>query len=179
LKKSTSFWLKGLSSLDNIHWSVSLEIVDPDKNDVESLIQIYSSPDLYHNREEASWFVRSFLDYHHVKIVRHERNVVGAVFWNVVEEKHHGLVEIGDLWIDKDFRRRGLGQQLLRTVIEDMKKIFTNDKYVLRKVLVTTGEDNEPAKKLYEKAGFRKSAVLRDLFRQGENELVYVLTVNP
>jgi ribosomal protein S18 acetylase RimI-like enzyme len=158
---------------------VSLEIVDPDKDDVESLIQIYSSPDLYHNREEAIWFVRSFFDYHHVKVTKHERNVVGAAFWNVVEEKHHGLAEIADLWIDKDFRRRGLGERLLRTVIEDMKKIFKRDKYVLRKVLVTTGEDNEPAKKLYEKAGFRNSAVLRDLFSQGENELVYILTVNP
>jgi ribosomal protein S18 acetylase RimI-like enzyme len=158
---------------------VSLEIVEPNKGDIESLIQIYSSADLYHNREEASWFVRSFFDYHHVKIVKQERNVVGAVFWNVVEEKHHGLAEIGDLWIDKNFRRRGLGERLLRTVIEDMKKIFSKDKHVLRKVLVTTGEDNEPAKKLYEKIGFRKSAVLRDLFSQGENELVYVLTVNP
>ncbi len=50
---------------------------------------------------------------------------------------------------------------------------------MLRKVLVTTGEDNEPARKLYEKLGFQKSAVLTDLFGQGENELVYVLTNNP
>jgi ribosomal protein S18 acetylase RimI-like enzyme len=158
---------------------MNLEITDPDRNDVESLIDIYSSPDSYHNREEASWFVRSFFDYHHVKVVKHERNVVGAIFWNVIEEKHHGLAEIGDLWIDKNFRRRGLGEQLLRTVIEDMKRIFARDGYVLRKVLVTTGEDNESAKKLYEKVGFQKSAVLRDLFSRGENELVYVLTLNP
>lgn len=158
---------------------MSLEITDPDENDAESLIEVYSSPDLYHGREEASWFVKSFFDYHHVKIIKHERSVVGALFWNVVEEKHHGLVEIGDLWIDQSFRRRGLGERLLRTVIEDMKKFFARDNHVLRKVLVTTGEDNEPAKKLYKKAGFQKSAVLRDLFGQGENELVYVLPVNP
>jgi ribosomal protein S18 acetylase RimI-like enzyme len=158
---------------------MNLIITDPDGKDVESLIGIYSSPDLYHNREEASWFVRSFFDYHHVKVIRDERNVVGALFWNVVEEKHHGLVEVGDLWVDEAFRRRGLGERLLRTAIEDMRKFFAKDKYVLRKVLVTTGEDNEPAKKLYEKIGFQESAVLRDLFGKGENELVYVLTVNP
>jgi ribosomal protein S18 acetylase RimI-like enzyme len=158
---------------------MSLEVTDLDECDVESLIEIYSSPDLYHSREEARWFVKSFFDHHHVKVMKHEKSIVGAIFWNVLEEKHHGLVEIGDLWIGESFRRRGLGERLLRTVIEDMKEFFAKDGYVLRKVLVTTGEDNEPAKKLYEKAGLQKSAVLRDLFAQGENELMYVLTVNP
>jgi len=158
---------------------MSLEVTDPDKDDVESLVEIYRSPDLYHNREEASWFVKSFFDYHHVKVIKQERNVVGAAFWNVVEEKHHGLAEIADLWIDENFRRRGLGEKLLLTVIEDIKRFFAKDNHVLRKVLVTTGEDNEAAKKLYEKVGFQGSAVLRDLFAAGENELVYVLTINP
>jgi len=67
------------------------KIVDADKNDVERLIEIYSSPDLYRSREEASWFVESFFDYHHVKVIRQEANLMGAIFWNVVEEKHHGL----------------------------------------------------------------------------------------
>jgi ribosomal protein S18 acetylase RimI-like enzyme len=158
---------------------MSLEITDPDKDDVESLVEIYKSPDLYHNREQASWFVKSFVDYHHVKVIKKERKVIGAAFWNVVEEKHHGLAEIADLWIEENLRRRGLGEKLLLTVIEDIKRFFAKDNHVLRKVLVTTGEDNEAAKKLYEKVGFQKSAVLRDLFAAGENELVYVLTIKP
>ncbi len=86
--------------------------------------------------------------------------VIGAVFWNVVEEKHHSLTEIVDLWIDEDFRRRGLGERLLESVIEDMKQFFAKDNFVLRKILVTTGGDNEPAKNLYEKVGFQKSVAL-------------------
>jgi ribosomal protein S18 acetylase RimI-like enzyme len=155
------------------------EIADADENDVESLISIYSSPHLYNNREEASWFVRSFFDYHHIKVVRAEEKVIGAVFWNVVEEKHHGLAEIADIWIDEGFRRRGLGERLLRRIIEDMKQFFEKSGDVLRKVLVTTGDDNEAAKKLYEKVGLERSAVLVDLFAKGEKELVYILTLNP
>ena len=60
-----------------------------------------------------------------------------------------------------------------------MMRFFARDNNVLRKILVTTREDNEPAKKLYEKLGFQKSVVLTDLFGQGENELVYILTNNP
>jgi len=72
--------------------------------------------------------------------------------------------------------RTGLGEKLLRVIIEDMKQLFVKSNHVLRKVLVTTGDDNEPAKRLYEKVGFEKIAVLADLFAKGENEIVYVLT---
>ena len=46
-----------------------------------------------------------------------------------------------------------------------------------RKVFVTTGEDNKPARNLYEKIGLRLVAVLPDLFAKGESELAYVLTL--
>jgi len=158
---------------------MNVEIADVSAGDIKDLIEIYSSPHLYHNREEAGWFVKSFFDYHHIRICKTEEKVVGAAFWNVVEEKHHGLTQIADLWINENFREKGLGERLLKTVIEDMNRFFAKDNYTLRKVLVTTGDDNEPAKKLYEKVGFNKVAVLADLFAKDENELVYLLTYNP
>jgi ribosomal protein S18 acetylase RimI-like enzyme len=157
---------------------MSVLVVDAEKTDIEALIMVYSSPHLYHNREEASWFVRSYFDYHHVKVAKHHEKVAGALFWNVVEEKHHGLTEIRDFWIDEDFRRKGFGEKLLRAALGDMGRFFGNGGHTFRKVMVSTGEDNEPARKLYEKVGFKKIAVLADLFAKGENELVYVLTLN-
>lgn len=167
-----------LSALSKEHYDMGTNIVDASAIDVEDLIEIYSSPHLYHNREEASWFVKSFFDYHHIKVVKNKEKKIGAVFWNTVEEKHHGLTEIADLWIDEKSRRKGLGEKLLRAAIEDMKQLFAETNHIFRKVLVTTGDDNEPAKKLYEKLCFKKVAVLADLFAKGENELVYVLTLS-
>jgi len=155
------------------------QISDASENDVETLIEIYSSPHLYHNKEDAEWFVKSFFDYHHIKLAKSNGKIVGAIFWNVVEEKHHGLSQIVDLWIDKSCRRMGLGEKLLRKAIEDMRQFFEEDGFCPRKVIVTTGQDNEPAIRLYEKVGFSKAAVLRDLFAQGENELVYILSLSP
>jgi len=154
-------------------------IVDANLKDVRQLIAIYSSPDLYHNKQEASWFVKSYFDYHHVKVVKDKDKVKGAALWNVKEERHHGIAEIGELWIDKEYRRRGLGEKLLRTVIEDMKRFFAAENDTFRRVLVTTGADNDLARRLYEKIGFKKTAVLKDLFAKGENELVYILTLSP
>lgn len=145
---------------------------------MEKLIDIYSSPHLYHTREEASRYVKSFFEYHHIKVAKLQSTIVGVLFWQVEAEKHHGVMIIDELWIDEKFRRKGFRERLLRASLKDSQSFFGKDGYSLRKALVTTGEDNAPARKLYEKIGFQKSAVLKDLFGKGENELVYVLTLS-
>jgi ribosomal protein S18 acetylase RimI-like enzyme len=158
---------------------MNIQVTDAIENDVERLIEVYSSPHLYHTREEASWYVKSFFDYHHIKVVKSDEVSAGWLFWRVESERHHGIAVIDELWVDEKFRRKGLGEKLLRTSIEDAKNFFKRDGFVLRKVLVTTAEDNEPAIKLYEKIGFQKSAVFKGLYGKGENEIVYILTLNP
>ncbi len=111
--------------------------------------------------------MKSYFDYHHIKVVKQRKNVVGAIFWNIVEEKHHGLTNIQDLWIEEKFRRKGLGEKLLRSSIEDMKELYAKHRYALRKVFVTTGEENSPARYLYEKIGFRLVAMLPRPIRKG------------
>jgi len=105
--------------------------------------------------------------------------LAGWLFWRVESEKHHGIAVIDEVWMDERFRRKGLGEKLLRASIEDAKNFFEKDGFVLRKVLVTTAENNEAGRRLYEKTGFKKYAVLKDLYRKNENELVYILTLNP
>jgi ribosomal protein S18 acetylase RimI-like enzyme len=155
---------------------MSIEIADATELDVERLISL---PHRYHTKEEASWFVKSFFDYHHIKVVRLHDRIIGGLFWRVEADKHHGIIVIDDLWVAGKFRRKGFGEKLLRTSIADAKALFEKDNYILRKVFVTTAQDNKPARKLYEKIGFQKSAVLKDLYGEGENELVYILTLNP
>jgi len=155
------------------------EIADAARIDVDKLVEIYSAPHLYHTKKEANRYVKSFFDYHHIKVVKADGTVVGVLFWQVESEKHHGIIVVEDLWMDEKFRRRGLGEKLLRTSINDACSVFEKDGFVLRKVLVTTAEDNVPARRLYEKVGFQKCAVLKDLYGKGENELVYILTLNP
>jgi ribosomal protein S18 acetylase RimI-like enzyme len=159
--------------------SMHSEVCDATENDAETLIEIYSSPHLYHDREGASWFVKCYFDYHHIKVVRIDGGVVGALFWRVESERHHGIAVIDDLWINTEHRRRGLGEKLLRSSLEDAERFFAKDGYCLRKMVVTTAEDNEPARKLYEKLGFQKVATLKDLYSRGENELVYISTLSP
>lgn len=158
---------------------MGVEIVDASGGFVERLVNIYSSPHLYHIKKEASRYVKSFFEYHHIKVAKLRKTIADVLFWRVEAEKHHGIMVIDELRIDEKFRRKGFGERLLRASIEDAKTVFGKDGYVLRKTLVTTGEENVAARKLYEKIGFQKSAVLKGLYGKGENELVYILTLNP
>ena len=155
---------------------MSVKIANATERDAAKLISL---PHRYHTKEEATWFVKSYFDYHHIKVVRLGSEIIGALFWRVEADKHHGIIVVDDFWISEKFRRQGLGEKLLRTSINDAKIFLEKDNYTLRKVLLTTAQDNKPARKLYEKIGFRKSAVLKDLFGKGENELVYILTLKP
>jgi len=40
---------------------------------------------------------------------------------------------IDELWIDEGFRRKGLGEKLLRASIKNAKTFFEKDGFVLRK----------------------------------------------
>jgi ribosomal protein S18 acetylase RimI-like enzyme len=158
---------------------MKVEITDATRDDVERLTEIYSAPHLYHTKQEASRYVGSFFNYQHINVLKANNTLAGVLFWRVESEKHHGIIVIDELWIEEEFRRKGLGERLLRDSIEAATSFFEKDGSVLRKVVVTTAEDNAPARRLYEKVGFHNCAVLKDLYGKGENELVYILTVNP
>jgi ribosomal protein S18 acetylase RimI-like enzyme len=158
---------------------MNAKIANPTKEDVERLIDIYSAPHLYHTKEEAARYVKQFYDYHHTKVVKLNGALAGMLTWRVESEKHHGIMVLDDLWIEEGFRRRGLGEKLVKASIEDAEGVFRKAGFALRKVMLTTAEDNVSARRLYEKLGFEKSAVLDDLYGKGGNELVYILTLNP
>jgi ribosomal protein S18 acetylase RimI-like enzyme len=112
---------------------MNIQVTDATENDVERVIEVYNSPHLYHTREEASWYVKSFFDYHHIKVVKLNEVPAGWLFWRVESERHHGIVVIDELWVDEKFRRKGLGEKLLRTSIEDAKKLLQKRWFCFKK----------------------------------------------
>ena len=66
---------------------------------------------------------------------------VAAVGWT----ESHGIVDIDRLVVAPRAHRRGLGSALVRAVVQDRNG---------RPVLVSTGRDNAPARRLYEGLGF-------------------------
>jgi Acetyltransferases len=67
--------------------------------------------------------------------------------------------------IDKSFRRKGYGEKLLKESIKEMKLNGVSS------VILYVNTKNLPARKLYEKVGFKKTAKIKDIC--GPNETCY------
>ncbi|MCR4670211.1 MAG: ribosomal protein S18-alanine N-acetyltransferase [Saccharofermentans sp.] len=74
--------------------------------------------------------------------------------------------EIGNLVVDKDFRRQGIGGSLIEQV-----KDFLKDQGIA-KVFLEVAEDNESAKALYLKSGFNSFNIRKDYYGKGRNALL-------
>ena len=74
--------------------------------------------------------------------------------------------DIEDIAVDKEFRRKGLGDKLL---CEALKKIQDENK---EKVFLEVRGSNIPAINLYKKAGFTNLSVRKKYYDDGEDAVV-------
>lgn len=74
---------------------------------------------------------------------------VGWLSASVIHKAHdkYGILYIDELWVSKDFRRKGIAEALVQKAVELGKELK------LWKIRLYVGQDN-PARFLYEKSGF-------------------------
>ena len=152
-----------------------VEISEAEASDLERLVDIFSDPDLKTTSEESRWFVKCYLDYHHIIVARVDGEIQGACFWRVEGERYCGLGWIENLWVEEPYRRLGLAEKLLRRSVDDIITFYEDNGIKARKVILTTQVDRSTARRLYERVGFRCSAELGELYGPGEPDLLYVL----
>ena len=70
--------------------------------------------------------------------------------WNMLLDDHGA---IHDVLVDPGARRKGLGQALMQAMLDEFKKRG------LERVVLSTMVGNEPAQRLFESLGFRKTMV--------------------
>jgi len=152
---------------------MEVTLCNADKSDLESLCRIYEKP--YGGYEIARRFVEMYLDHYFVKLVKSEGKIIGRLIWFPREDPKLGWAEILDLGIKDEFQRRGLGFRLMREAIVDVKTHFKLLGHEARCIMLFTSERNLPARKLYEKVGFRRVGYGGYVSEEGTPELLYSL----
>jgi ribosomal protein S18 acetylase RimI-like enzyme len=79
------------------------------------------------------------------------------------------------MWVEKDFRRMGLAEALIRRATADLKEDFEKDGLILRKIFLTTQARNKAARALYEKVGFVVCGEVEGMYEDGVLTLIYGL----
>lgn len=155
--------------------TMAIEISTAKKGDLPRLIEIFHNPDLKTSLEESRWFVNCYFDYHQILLARVDDEIQGACFWRIEGERYSGLGWIENLWVEERLRRSGVGENLLRRAIDEVKDHFLRFGVRARKIVLTTQVERMSARSLYEKVGFKEVASLAELYDRGGHDLVYVL----
>jgi ribosomal-protein-alanine N-acetyltransferase len=82
--------------------------------------------------------------------------------------RHEDLAWISTLGVLPEFRRRGLGSQLLRTVEEQIP---------VSRVRLSVRASNQPALQMYKSFGYRQHSVWKRYYSDGEDALVLEKTL--
>ncbi|MHA2638088.1 MAG: GNAT family N-acetyltransferase [bacterium JZ-2024 1] len=105
-------------------------------------------------------------------LARSDGQVIGVVCFgkNPMTDNVYDLYWIA---VAPEFQRGGIGLNLIKFVQEEVRKRKG------RKIVVETSSlpSYEPARRLYEKAGFCEAAVLRDFYAPSNHKVFYIWTV--
>lgn len=99
----------------------------------------------------------------HYYVAEEDGEILGfAGYWLIIDE-----AEIMKVAVKKQHRGKGIGDALIKAMIEDSVSLGA------KKILLEVREGNTPARKLYEKHGFISYATRERYYQGGENAVLY------
>lgn len=102
----------------------------------------------------------NFLENFHAKGIYHEDEMIGFALYGIDEEDQ--AYWIYRMMIDQNHQGKGYGTKGIHLIIEDIKKIKEDHHQT---ITLSYEPENEHAKKLYDKLGFKE---IEGLFSDGE-----------
>ncbi|GGQ66270.1 ribosomal protein S18-alanine N-acetyltransferase [Couchioplanes azureus] len=111
----------------------------------------------------ATMFWNELAQRHFYVVVREDDEIVGYAGLAVVDEQESWVQTIG---VKREARRRGLGRELLETLLERAGK---------RKVLLEVAVDNHPAQKLYASYDFEPVGIRRGYYQSSNTDALVMM----
>lgn len=126
------------------------------------------------NKKEGMETFRSEIKKGHRYVVALEnKKIIGMVTWLPHGLPKHMLAELDRIAVLPEYRGKGISKDLKEAMVANASAWFKSKGSKLRKLYLLTHEDNERARKFYEKMGFALETILKDHYYKGKNECVY------
>lgn len=147
-------------------------IREAEKKDQEQLLEYFKH---YGNDKLIKSRVECYLNHNFTIIALDKDKIVGTLQWYVKENPNAGVAEFEEVHVLKEYRGRHISSSLVEFGINSVKEYFKSIKINPRRIYLFVGSENETAKGLYEKHGFKFVSDLGNLFSDKEKESFYVL----
>ena len=148
---------------------MNITIKPMEKEDVASVVTIEAQAYGEHHWSEDSFLneISNELARYYSAFDENGKLVGYAGCWQILEEVH-----ITNIAVSPDFRRQGIGEMLLKQIIDDCYKNMA--KYVTLEVRIS----NTPAINLYEKYGFKSFGVRKGYYQNNNEDALIMWTEN-
>ena len=140
-----------------------------DKEQLTETFQHFNDKETMKNRAEC------YLSHNNTFLAKHGNRIIGKMLWYIKEDPNFGVVEFEELYVFEEYRRKGIGSELLKASIKAVRDQFIKLGVKPRKIFLFVDENNENARKLYEKFGFEYIANLGHVYSESEDDLFYML----
>ena len=98
---------------------------------------------------------------------------IGIISAYITEEKNNKVAHVVSVFVLKEARGRGVGEKLLNTVLEKIKKDPT-----IKKVVLSVNKEQIPAVKLYQKFGFEIIGQKPEQLGDGKKHIEYEMELS-
>lgn len=130
----------------------------------------------YKDKEFTEKRVDCFLTHNFTIVAKEKDTIVGMLQWHVKEDPDDGLAEFEEVHVMDEYRRQGIASKMILLGIKQVKEYFKKMGFKPRKIFLFVGDENNAARALYEKHGFKYIADVGNLFHDEEIELFYAFT---
>jgi ribosomal protein S18 acetylase RimI-like enzyme len=142
-----------------------------DEKALAEWFKFYNKENIIRNRAEC------YTNHNFTVLAKENDKSVGVLQWYIKENPNAGVAEFEEIFVSWEHRGKGMGSMLVESAIKSVKAEFKKINVKPRKIFLFVAEDNLPARKLYEKYGFKKITNVADLFADKKDELFYSLDV--
>ncbi len=146
-----------------------VEGTSADKEQLTESFQHFNDKNIIKNRADC------YLSHNNTILAKDGNRIIGKILWYIKEDPNFGVVEFEELYVYDDYRKKGIGSELLRISIEAVCDHFNQLGIKPRRIFLFVDENNQSARKLYEKFGFECIANLGHLYSENNNYLFYIL----
>lgn len=131
--------------------------------DIPSLESMYRT-EIENHTERAQQFASDLVLRYKTLLATEDNVICGTATWEPRGGLDDGVVELIGLGVNANFRRQGIGTQLVQAMIDEATRFYSTRGYPLRVILVFMEHDNEIARKFYTTNKFKEVASIESLY---------------
>jgi ribosomal protein S18 acetylase RimI-like enzyme len=132
-------------------------------DDIPSLEKMYRT-EIESHIERAQQFAKDLVLRYKTLLATEDNVICGTVTWEPRGGLDDGVAELISLGVNANFRRQGIGTQLVQAMIKEVTRFYSTRGYPLRVILVFMEHDNEIARKFYTANKFKEVASIEALY---------------